>query len=93
MVKVLTVLGLLVMGIFSLPVAAFFLDDEGTENWILPVALGVMAIVGGLVGVGVPGFLSGTTARRAAVGAAYGVGAALVGLVVFFLLLSGFDGA
>lgn len=92
-VKVLTLLGLLVIGIFSLPVAAFLLDDQGSENWILPVQLGVMAVVGGLVGVGVPGFLAGTTGRRVAVGAAYGVGAALVGLAVFFLLLSGFEGA
>ena len=84
---------LLAAGILSLPLAAAFLDDQGTENWIVPVQLGAMALVGGLVGVTVPGFVAGTTRRRLAVGAAYGVGAAVVGVLVFFLLLSGFGGA
>ena len=84
---------LLVAGLLSLPLAAAFLDDQGTENWILPVQLGAMALLGGLVGIALPGFVAGTTRRRLAVGAAYGLAAALVGVLVFFLLLSGFDGA
>lgn len=84
---------LLAAGILSLPLAATFLDDQGTENWILPVQLAAMALLGGLVGVALPGFVSGATRRRLAVGAAYGVAAALVGVLLSFLLLSGFDGA
>jgi hypothetical protein len=84
---------LLAAGLLSLPIAASFLDDQGTENWILPVQVAVMLAVGALLGVALPGFVGGTTGRRVAVGAAYGLGAALVGLVVFFLLLSGLDGA
>ena len=32
------VLILLVLGIFSLPVTAYLFDDEGSENWIVPIA-------------------------------------------------------
>jgi hypothetical protein len=91
--RVLGWLLLLAAGVLSLPLAAAFLDGQGTENWILPVALVVTALVGALVGVALPGFVAGTTRRRAVVGAAYGVVAAAVGVLVFFLLLSGFDGA
>ena len=84
---------LLLAGLLSLPLAAALLDDRGTENWILPVQLGAMALLGGLVGVALPGFVAGSTGRRLAVGAAYGLAAGVVGLLVFFLLLSGFDGA
>jgi hypothetical protein len=52
-----------------------------------------MALLGGLVGVALPGFVAGSTGRRLAVGAAYGLAAGVVGLLAFFLLLSGFDGA
>ena len=93
MTRILGWLLLLAAGVLSLPLAAGVLDDQGTENWILPVQLGVMALLGGAVGVAVPGFVAGTTRRQLAVGAAYGVAAALVGVLVFFLLLSGFDGA
>jgi hypothetical protein len=84
---------LLSAGVLSLPLAASFLDEQGTENWILPVQLGTMALLGALVGVAVPRFTRSTTRRQAAVGAAYGVAAAAVGILVFFLLLSGFDRA
>ncbi len=84
---------LLVAGILSLPVAASLFDGQGSENWILPVQIGGMAVVGALVGVAPAGVATGSTGRRVAVGAALGVAAALVGVVVFFLLLSGFDGA
>ncbi len=84
---------LLAAGILSPALVAMFLDDQGSENWILPVQIGGMAVVGALVGVGVPGFLSGSGTRRALLGAAAGVAAAMLGVVVFFLLLSGIDGA
>ena len=93
MTRVLGWLLLLAAGILSLPVAASFLDDRGTENWILPFQLAAMAVLGGLAGVALPGFVTGGTGRRLAVGAAYGLAAAVVGLLVFFVLLSGLDGA
>jgi hypothetical protein len=52
-----------------------------------------MALIGALVGLVLPGFLTGSTRRRVLVGAAYGVGAAVVGVLIFFLLLNGFSGA
>jgi drug/metabolite transporter (DMT)-like permease len=93
--RVVAVLILVVAGILSLPVAAAFFDDEGTENWILPVQLLGMAIVGAIVGRLLPGLAGeGATASRATlVGAAAGLVAALAGVVIFFLLLSGFEGA
>ena len=89
------VLLLLVLGIFSLPVAAYFFDGEGSENWILPVAVALMAVLGAVVGSMLPGIAgSGSTQQRGAlVGAAVGVAMLVLGVVVFFLLLSGFDGA
>jgi hypothetical protein len=91
--RVLGWLLLLAAGVLSLPFAAAFLDGEGTENWILPVALVLTALVGALLGATLPGFVAGATGRRTAVGATYGVATAAVGVLVFFLLLSGFDGA
>jgi hypothetical protein len=86
---------LLVLGIFSLPVTAYFFDDEGSENWIIPVAVGLMAVLGAIVGSMLPGLAgAGATQQRGAlIGAAVGVGMLVLGIVVFFLLLSGFDGA
>ena len=93
--RIVAVIILIVAGILSLPVAAAFFDGEGSENWILPVQLLGMAVVGAIVGQLLPG-LAGETATRGRatwVGAAAGLGAAVVGLVIFFLLLSGFEGA
>src|SRR5215210_7039029 len=89
------VLILLVLGIFSLPVTAYFFDGEGTENWIIPVAVLLMAVLGAIVGSMLPGLAGpGSTQQRGAmIGGAVGVGMLVLGIVVFFLLLSGFDGA
>jgi hypothetical protein len=84
---------LLAAGVVSLPLAAALLDDPGTENWIMPTQLGATALLGALAGAALPGFVAGSTGRRVAVGVAYGLAAGLLGIVVFFLLLSGFDGA
>ena len=84
---------LLAAGVVSLPVSAFFLDGPATENWVLPVQLAAMAILGALVGVWLPGMASGSTRRRALLGAAYGVAAAVAGFALFFLLITGFTGA
>jgi uncharacterized membrane protein len=89
------VLVLLVAGMLSLPLAALLLDGQGTENWILPAQLLVMAGVG----VGVTSLLpalarsGASTRRRAVTGAAWGLLAAVVGVLVFWLLISGFNGA
>ncbi|NYE37635.1 hypothetical protein F4692_002768 [Nocardioides cavernae] len=93
--RVVAILVLLVLGMLSLPVAASLLDGEGTENWIVPVQLVAMAAVGAAVAVALPGLVreGAPTGRRAMTGAWYGLLAAFVGVVVFWLLLSGFDGA
>jgi hypothetical protein len=90
---VVAVVVLLVAGIVSLPVAASFLDGESTENWILPVQLAAMALIGAVVGRLLPGLAGAdATARRAIIlGGTTGVVMALVGVVIFFLLLSGFE--
>lgn len=80
-------------GILSLPVAATLLDGQGSENWIIPAHLGGMTVVGALVGAWFPGFLLGTARRRALLGALSGLAAALLGELVFFLLLGGLRGA
>jgi hypothetical protein len=89
------VLLLLVLGVFSLPVTAFFFDGEGSENWIVPAAVALMAVIGAIVGSMLPGLAgpAATQQRGALIGAVVGVAMLVLGLVVFFLLLSGFDGA
>jgi hypothetical protein len=93
--RVVAVLLLLVAGVLSLPVSATFLDGEGNENWIVPAQLAGMAVIGAVVGLLLPGLAGrGASGGRAArTGALVGVGMAVVGVVIFFLLLSGFDGA
>jgi predicted membrane channel-forming protein YqfA (hemolysin III family) len=86
---------LLAAGILSLPVVAYFLDGEGQENWIITIQLAGMAVLGVVVGSLLPG-LAGPAAspgRARLVGALVGIGMAVLGVVIFFLLLSGFDGA
>lgn len=95
MPRILAYLVLLVAGVLSLPVAAAVFDGEGSENWILPAQLGGMAVIGALVGAVTPRLVGdgASGGKRVALGALVGVGAALVGVVLFFLLLNGFDGA
>jgi hypothetical protein len=93
--RVLALVVLVAAGILSLPLAAALLDGESTENWILPFQLAVMAAIGAVVGYLLPG-TAGTgagRARGATIGAVLGVAAALVGVLLFFLLLNGFSGA
>lgn len=85
---------LLALGILSLPVSALFLDGERTENWIMPVQLGAMALLGAGVGLVLPlAREDASTTRRVVVGAATGVGMAILGLGIFWFLLNGFSGA
>jgi hypothetical protein len=92
------VVGLLVLlgaGVLSLPLSAALLDGRSTENLILPAQLAAMALLGAVLGVLLPGLTraGASGARRAVLGALIGVGGALVGIVVFFLLLNGVTGA
>jgi len=93
--RAVAVVVLLLAGIASLPVSAFFLDGESTENFIVPAQLVVMALIGAVVGYLLPGVAgAGATSGRAALlGAVLGVAGAVVGLVLFFLLLNGLSGA
>ena len=101
--RVVAVVGLLVLGVLALPVLASFLDGPSTENLVIPVDLVLMALVGMLVwrlvpepnaaGAHAPSSPASGGARTLLVGAAVGVAAAVVGLVLFFLLISGLDGA
>jgi hypothetical protein len=93
--RVVGVLVLLVAGMLSLPLAASLLDDQGTENWILPAQLLVMAVIGAGVTVALPALAPGgaPTGRRALTGAGWGLLGALVGVLVFWLLLNGITGA
>ena len=50
--RIVGIVVLLVLGMLSLPATAYVLDDQGTENWIIPVQLLAMAAVGAAVGAG-----------------------------------------
>ncbi|WP_322921478.1 hypothetical protein [Nocardioides renjunii] len=93
--RIVGIIVLLVLGMLSLPVSASLLDAQGTENWIVPVQLLAMALLGAAVTVALPGLAreGASTGRRAMTGAWWGLLAALVGVVVFWLLLNGFEGA
>jgi hypothetical protein len=95
MQRVVGVLVLLILGILSLPLAAYPLGDQAAENWILPVHLLVMAAIGAGVTLVIPalGRAGAPAIQRALIGATWGVVAALVGVVVFWFLLSGLRGA
>ena len=86
---------LLATGIFSLPLSAAVFDGEGTENWIVPVQLLVMAAIGAGLAVALPALAreGASTGRRALTGAWWGLLAAFVGVLVFWFLLNGLGGA
>lgn len=86
-------IALAVVGCIALPVSAYFLDGtDAGENLILPVHAAFTALVGAGLGV-VALSREQSTRRRAVTGAGLGLLGAVVGLVLFFLLLNGFDGA
>lgn len=86
---------LLTAGILSLPLTAAVVDGPGMENWILPVQLVVMAAIGAAVTIALPAMAraGAPTRTRALIGLGWGLLAALVGVLVFWLLLNGFRGA
>jgi hypothetical protein len=86
---------LLVLGMLSLPAAAYVLDSPGTENWIVPVQLLAMAAAGAAVTVALPAMAraGAPSGRRAMTGAWWGLLAALAGVAVSWIAISGFRGA
>ena len=93
--RIASALVLLVAGVLSLPAAAALFDRQGAENWIVPAQLLVMAALGAAVCVAVPALVreDASRGRRALTGVWWGLLAAFVGVVVFWLLISGFRGA
>ena len=93
--RAVAVVVLLVAGILSLPLAAAVFDGEGSENWIIPAQVVGMLVAGALVGAALPGLAGAgaTRSRGVRIGMVYAVGAAVVGVVLFWVLLNGFDGA
>ena len=84
---------MVVLGALTLPLSAAFLDGSDTgENLIMPVALVISCLIGALLAVPVldPDVPTG---RKVATGAGLGLLGLLVGVIIFFLLLNGFDGA
>lgn len=86
---------LLVTGMLSLPLSAAVFDGEGTENWIVPAQLLAMAGIGAGLAVALPALAreGAPTGRRAMTGAWWGLLAALVGVLVFWLAINGISGA
>lgn len=93
--RVIGVLILLGAGALGLPVTASFLDGPGTENWIIPVHAGVMAVVGAACGLALPALAptGASTAVRALIGVGWGLLAGMLGVLTFWLLLNGLGGA
>ncbi|HHU09675.1 MAG TPA: hypothetical protein GXZ60_06635 [Intrasporangiaceae bacterium] len=93
--RVIAGLVLILTGILSLPLAAAVLDGRATENLIIPAQLICMAFFGAGLAIALPSLAPAAAEpkQRALVGAGWGVLAALVGLLVFWLALNGFDGA
>ena len=93
--RVIGIVVLLVLGMLSLPVSAYLLDGQGTENWIVPAQLVAMGAVGAGVTIGLPALAreDATTGRRALTGIWWGLLAAFVGVLVFWFLINGVRGA
>ena len=93
--RIVGIVVLLASGILSLPVAAYFMDGQASENWIVPVQLLAMALIGASVTVALPALArAGAQApRRTLAGVWWGLLAAFVGVLVFWVLLNGFRGA
>ncbi|MCD9154878.1 hypothetical protein [Aeromicrobium duanguangcaii] len=90
-IAIVGVLLLLALGLFPATAAVF---DETNEGAILPVFVLVMILVGALLWVFVPA-IAGEGRRlghRIAVGAAAGLAAAAVAVIVFYSLLNGYSG-
>lgn len=93
--RVVGIVVLLVLGALVWPFTALFLDDEGSENWIIPIGLLAAMALGAAVAIGLPALAraGASTGRRALTGAWWGLLASFAGVLVFWFLLNGFGGA
>lgn len=93
--RVVGVVVLLVAGMLSLPLAAFFFDAPDTENWVIVIQLVAMAAIGAAAAVALPALAreGASTGRRAVTGSWWGLLAAVLGVLVFWFLLNGVRGA
>ena len=93
--RAIAVVVVVVAGVVTLPVVAGLLDQVVDENLLLPLHLVVMAAIGAVVGLVLPGIARAGSSKQgvAFVGVMYGIGGAAAGLLLFFLLLNGIDGA
>ena len=93
--RVVGIVVLLVLGGLVWPLTALFLDDEGSENWIVPIGLLAAMAIGAAVTVALPALAraGAPAARRAVTGAWWGLLASFAGIAVFWFLLNGFSGA
>lgn len=94
--RIIAVTVLAVAGFLSLPLAAWMLDGRSsTENLILPLQLLVMALIGAGLAWWLPALArpSAPMGARLLMGAGWGLLAAVIGLIGFWFLLSGFGGA
>ncbi len=88
--------GLVLAAVIGLPLWAAVLDGStSTENFIIPAHLVTMMLLGAAATTAVPALASpGASGNgRLLMGAGWGLLAAIVGLVVFWLLLNGLGGA
>jgi hypothetical protein len=93
--RVIGIVVLLGTGIYSLPLVASVLDGEGTENWIVPVQLLAMAAIGAALALALPAMArdGASAGRRALTGIWWGLLAALLGVLLAWLLINGVSGA
>jgi asparagine N-glycosylation enzyme membrane subunit Stt3 len=76
-------------GFAGLPVVAAALDGPSTDQVVVPVHLVMVTALGAVVGYLLPGIAGAGSprARGAAVGVLVGLGAGLLGLLLFYVLL------
>ncbi len=91
--RIVVFVGLVALAALLLPVSAYVVEaiSERAENWTLVVQLTLVTLIAAGVGVSVPGLsrAGASRGRRAAVWAATGLAAALVGNAIWLLMLAG----
>lgn len=87
--RIIALVLLVLVGVLSLPVTAAFLDGGSTEDLVIPAQLILAAVLGAVIGYVLPGLGGPGTARgrSAAIGAAIALVVAVLGILVFAVLL------
>lgn len=93
--RIIAMIVLAVAGFLSLPLAAWVLDGSSISENVLPFQLLVMALIGAGLAWWLPALAppSALMRTRLLIGAGWGLLAAVIGLIGFWLLLNGFGGA